>query len=138
MRKLISAIIAILAVACTSPYIPAIDNPSYPTDEDLDIIAYIDKRLAEEYYWLDEVVEKSSSFNRRLKWEEYLDNSLLRLTTNADDGHTNRDGSRSLYSYIREVNNTTRAEVSGFGIALHYTIAKISKEADYYGFVIEA
>ena len=38
--------IAILALACTSPYIPAIDNPSYPTDEDLDIIAYIDKRLA--------------------------------------------------------------------------------------------
>lgn len=137
MRKLISAIIAIFALACTSPYIPAIDNPSYPTDEDLDIIAYIDKRLAEEYYWLDEVVEKSSSFNRRLKWEEYLDNSLLRLTTNADDGHTNRDGSRTLYSYIREVNNTTRAEVSGFGIALHYTIAKLSKEADYYGFVIE-
>ncbi|MBR3590814.1 MAG: hypothetical protein IKL43_07395, partial [Alistipes sp.] len=79
MRKLISAVIAIFALACTSPYIPSIDNPSYPTDEDLDIIAYIDKRLAEEYYWLDEVVEKSSSFNRRLKWEEYLDNSLLRL-----------------------------------------------------------
>ena len=69
MRKLLFAIIAALAVACTSPYIPSIDNPSYPTDEDVDIIAYIDKRLAEEYYWLDEVEEKSSSFNRRLAWK---------------------------------------------------------------------
>lgn len=137
MKKLLFAIIAVLSVACTSPYIPSIDNPSYPTDEDVDIIAYIDKRLAEEYYWLDEVEEKSSSFNRRLAWEEYLDNSLLKLTTNADDGHTNKDGSRTLYSYIREINKGTRAEVSGFGIALHYTIVKISKDVEYYGFVIE-
>lgn len=137
MRKLISAVIATLALACASPYIPSIDNPSYPTDEDLDIIAYIDKRLSEEYYWLDEVEEKSSSFNRRLAWDEYLDNSLLRLTTNADDGHTNKDGSRTLYSYIREVNNATRAEVTGFGIALHYTVAIVDKENGYYGFIIE-
>lgn len=137
MRKLISAIIAVLAVACTSPYIPSIDNPAPPTSEDSDIIAYIDKRLAEEYYWLDEVEEKSASFNRSQQWENYLDDSLLSLTTNGDDGHTNKDGSRTLYSYIREIDDNTRAEVTGFGISLHYTIAIIDKDNGYYGFIIE-
>ena len=137
MRKLLFAIIAMLAVACASPYIPSIDNPTPPTNEDSDIIAYIDKRLAEEYYWLDEVEEKSASFNRSQQWENYLDDSLLKLTTNGDDGHANKDGSRTLYSYIREIDDNTRAETTGFGISLHYTIAIVDKDNGYYGFIIE-
>ena len=120
MRKLLFAIITMLAVACASPYIPSIDNPTPPTNEDSDIIAYIDKRLAEEYYWLDEVEEKSASFNRSQQWENYLDDSLLKLTTNGDDGHANKDGSRpaqpkitSTGVFLKQTNNQKVAQRKG-------------------------
>lgn len=137
LRLSVISLVATIATACTQPYLPSVDRPSTPTSDDLDIIAYIDKRLTEEYYWLDEVEEKSADFNRRLQWEEYLDNSLQRLTTNGDDGHISSSGKRVLYSYIRETQSTTRGATTGFGIALHYTIVKTSKDNDYYGFVVE-
>lgn len=136
LRFIIAATIALVATACTPPSI-SVDNPPMPNDEDLAIIDYIDKRLSEEYYWLDEVAEKSSSFNRRLQWEEYLDNSLLKLESNDDDGHIAKDGSRVFYSYIREVESLTRATTSGFGIALYYTIVILDNDRGYYGFVVD-
>ncbi|MBO5831319.1 MAG: PDZ domain-containing protein [Alistipes sp.] len=138
MRKVIY-LAMLLIVACTQPHYPGIDNPNYGggTTLDRDIISYIDKRLVEEYYWLDEVVQKSNSFNPNLKWSDYLNTTLSLLTTNTDDGYVNGKGQRVFYSYIREVASQTRASVTGFGIGLHYTIATIDSENGYYGFVIE-
>lgn len=136
MKRLIF-IIASLAVACTSPSFPAIDRPSTPTSqEDMAIIDYIDIRLEKEYFWLDEVLERSDDFNRRTNWEEYLDDALLMLDTNEDDGYINSKGQRVFYSYVREIDNDTRAtSTTGFGIQLHYTIIGVGDER--LGLVVE-
>ena len=71
MKRLLY-IALLLAVACTQAY-PDIDNPNNSsTAEDRKIIDYIDQRLIEEYYWLDEVAEKKGHFNRNLGWKKYL------------------------------------------------------------------
>mgnify|MGYP003528116986 CR=1 FL=1 len=57
MKRLLY-IALLLTVACTQAYLE-IDNPNHSsTAEDRKIIDYIDQRLIEEYYWLDEVAEK--------------------------------------------------------------------------------
>lgn len=138
MMKRVLYILVLLAVACTQPGFPDIDNPQQGgSANDRKIIDYIDQRLSQEYYWLDEVEEKQSRFNRNLKWENYLDASLAMLSTNSDDGYINSKGQRVFYSYIRKSNSTTRATVAGFGIGLHYTIAVIDSENQHYGFVVE-
>lgn len=136
MKKLI-LIVAPLVVACTSPSFPSIDRPSTPnSEEDIAIIDYIDLRLEKEYFWLDEVLERSDDFNRRTNWEEYLDNALLMLDTNEDDGYINSKGQRVFYSFVREADSDTRATLAtGFGIVLHYTIIGISDER--LGLVVE-
>ena len=138
--KRITLFIALLAAACTHPSYPGIDRPSGGgnTVKDQSIIDYIDQRLEAEYYWLDEVQEKCNTFNRTVEWEEYLSTTLNRLETNKDDGSVNSKGQRVFYSYIREYQPSTRAQVSGFGIELHYTIAVIDKENNYYGFFVES
>ena len=136
MRGLIFLVL-LLGISCAKQPYSGIDAPSSskPATEN-EIISYIDQRLEEEYYWLDEVNQKRSLFNRRLPWEQYLSNALSKLTTNEDDGYYNSKGQRSYYSYIREV-STTRAEISGFGILLHYTILVIDNN-NRYGFVVES
>lgn len=123
-------IIGLLFAACMSPSYPSIDRPSTTiSSEDSDIIAYIDSRLEKEYYWLDEVVERNDSFDRHIDWEHYLDEALLMLTTNNDDGYINSKGQRVFYSYIREIDDSTRATYqTGFGIHLHYTIISVGNE----------
>ncbi len=126
----ICAIAASVAVGCTNyggNYFPD-DRPTGGVDngDDLAIINYIDQRLEEEYYWLDEVREKSATFNRRLPWEEYLKASLSKLTTNSDDGYYNHNGQRYYYSFIRE-DVSTRAQTSGYGISLHYTLLALDQ-----------
>lgn len=136
MRALILFIL-MLCVSCTQQPYSGIDAPSSsrPATEDA-IISYIDQRLEQEYYWLDEVKQKSSLYNRRMEWDKYLDHVLSKLTTNEDDGSYNSKGQRSYYSYIREL-TTTRAELLGFGVVLHYTIIIID-ENNRYGFVVES
>lgn len=139
MKRFLYAVM-LFAVACTQPYYAGVDNPHQGggTSVDRNIIGYIDTRLQEEYYWLDEVEEKSNQFNRNVEWERYLDNALMRLTTNVDDGYVNGKGQRVFYSYIRENKASTRSGVEGFGIALHYTIVVIDSQNSYYGFVVES
>ncbi len=138
--KRITIVLTMLIAACTTPYYPSIDNPSYSqnSQQDRDIIAYIDQRLAEEYYWLDEVEEKSYLFDREYKkWDEYLNSSLSKLTTNDDDGYVNSNGKRVYYSYIQKAATTyTRADVKGFGIDMHTTIVWY-KQNENYGFIVE-
>lgn len=64
--KRIAIILTMLVAACTTPYYPGVDHPGTTQNgqTDRDIIAYIDQRLAEEYYWLDEVAQKSHLFDR--------------------------------------------------------------------------
>lgn len=136
MRGLIFFVL-MLCAACTQQPYSGIDAPSNarPNTEDA-IISYIDQRLEQEYYWLDEVKQKRSMFNRRLPWDQYLSHALSKLTTNEDDGSYNSKGQRSYYSYIRDV-TATRAEKMGFGILLHYTILIID-DNDHLGFVVES
>lgn len=135
MRGLIFFVL-MLCAACTQQPYSGIDAPSNarPNTEDT-IISYIDQRLEQEYYWLDEVKVKRTLFNRRLPWEQYLSHALSKLTTNEDDGSYNSNGQRSYYSYIRDV-TTTRGELLGFGILLHYTILIVGDNR--YGFVVES
>lgn len=135
----LSYVIALLLIACTTPGYPGIDTPNIGgnTDKDRNIIAYIDQRLEKEYYWLDEVEEKRAQFNRNAKWDNYLSEALNRLSTNTDDGYVNNKGQRVFYSYIRDITSQTRADVNGFGIGLHYTIASIDSDNGYYGFIVE-
>ena len=136
MRGLIFFVL-MLCAACTQQPYSGIDAPSNarPNTEDA-IISYIDQRLEQEYYWLDEVKQKRSMFNRRLPWDQYLSHALSKLTTNEDDGSYNSKGQRSYYSYIRDV-TATRAEKMGFGILLHYTILIID-DNNHLGFVVES
>ena len=133
----LSYVVALLLWGCTSPSYPGVDNPPIGNDPDrASIIAYIDQRLENEYYWLDEVVEKSNTFNRNLKWEDYLDAALNKLESNADDGYLNNRGERVYYSYIKEVASTTRTQTMGYGLSLYYTIVLIDNNT-HYGFVVE-
>ena len=131
----------LVVAACTQNSYPSIDRPStiVPNSQtDKEIIAYIDQRLSEEYYWLDEVAEKSYMFNREYdKWSEYLTNSLSKLKTNMDDGSVKSNGQRSFYSYITEIGSSTRATTDGFGIVLHYTILVGNGDKNYYYFIID-
>lgn len=137
--RIVALLLAMLIVACASPSYPGIDNPTPGGGPDnRNIIAYIDQRLEEEYYWLDEVLIKGGSFNRHMAWDGYLPAALARLTTNSDDGYIKSNGQRAFYSYIRKSNDTTRATEEGFGIALHYTIAVIDKDNGHYGFIVES
>lgn len=138
MRRVIITLVSLCVLAgCTSPSYSSIDNPSAGGDAtSKQIVDYIDKRLEEEYYWLDEVMERGGSFNRTLKWDKYLANSLSRLTTNSDDGYMNDNGQRIFYSYIRDTKSATRSTTTtvGFGLELYYTI--VSLDNDMLGFVI--
>ena len=139
MRYLCLLAMLIIA-ACTQNSYPSIDKPStvVPNSQtDREIIAYIDQRLEEEYYWLDEVAEKSYMFNREYdKWSNYLPNSLSKLQTNMDDGSVKSNGQRSFYSYISEIGSSTRASTNGFGILLHYTILVGNGSNNYYYFMV--
>lgn len=141
MKRAFIILLGVIAmVGCMSPSYPSIDQPSGGGDaSSRQIVDYIDKRLEEEYYWLDEVMERGGSFNRTLRWDKYLTNSLQRLETNGDDGYVNAKGQRVLYSYIRDVNGTTRtaASTTGFGLGLYYTIVSLGDEGRNLGFVID-
>ena len=86
------------------------------------VLAYVDKRLKEEYYWLEEYNEKRMTFDASLPADEYLDESLLSMTTNMADGGIDYRGNRYVYSYIYALNaasaSTRAASVSGYGIIL--------------------
>lgn len=138
MRRLLYISLLLIAACTRNPY-PNIDNPNYGggTMTDQNIIAYIDQRLMEEYYWLDEVEQKSERFNRDVAWENYLKGALSMLETNNDDGYINSKGQRVFYSYIRDITSSTRGSISGFGIGLHYTIALIDSDNNHYGFLVD-
>lgn len=87
------------------------------TDE---VTKWVDQRLQDEYYWLDEYKEKLSTFDYTLPYDKFLSTSLLSMTTNMQDGYVSGN-TRYLYSYITR-ESTTRADddrmENSFGILI--------------------
>ncbi len=89
------------------------------------VITYMDDRLMKEYLWMDEYTEKRETFNYSLKYDAFLEKSLLSLKTNIEDGGYEADGSRYIFSTIQYLGTqspyaSTRAGASenGWGIEL--------------------
>lgn len=119
-----------------------------PTPEKVvsEITKWMDERLQKEYMWMDEYNEKHSKFDMSLEKQEYLNKTLLSLTTNqSDGGGTGAD--RYIYSYIQHLGSSraaTRASfptVTGYGIEPCYYVVGVSNIEGYskgdYGFVVE-
>lgn len=87
------------------------------TDE---VVKWVDQRLQDEYYWLDEYKEKLNTFDYTLAYDKFLSTSLLSMTTNMEDGYVVK-GTRYLYSYITR-ERATRADddrmENSFGILI--------------------
>lgn len=108
-----------------------------------EVLAYVDKRLQEEYYWLDEYNEKRATFDPTLAADEYLDESLLSMTTNMADGGIDYRGNRYIYSYIYDMNAAsaqagTRAQsVSGYGVIISMNYWAMNDAGTEFGLAVE-
>ena len=98
------------------------------------MMKWIDERLSTEYYWLDEYCQKRPTFDFTLPYKEFIKSSLSSLTTNLDDGKVYSDGTRSLYTYLQEVNpanvdsnGTVKEETMGFGLSLSTTLMRYTE-----------
>ena len=105
------------------------------------VLKHVDERLQYEYYWLDEYNEKRATFDPTLAADEYLDESLLSLTTNMADGGIDYRGNRYIYSYIYALNAAsagTRAQsVSGYGIMISGNFWAVNDAGTEFGLAIE-
>lgn len=97
------------------------------------VITYMDERLMNEYLWMEEYTEKRETFNYTLKYDAFLEKSLLSLTTNIEDGGYNSDGSRYIFSDVQYLGTqspyaSTRAGASenGWGIELSSNVIALS------------
>ncbi|MBQ3196748.1 MAG: hypothetical protein IJB63_01340 [Alistipes sp.] len=108
-----------------------------------EVLAYVDKRLQEEYYWLDEYNEKRATFDPTLAADEYLNESLLSMTTNMADGGIDYRGNRYIYSYIYALNAAsaqagTRAQsVSGYGVIISMNYWAMNDAGTEFGLAVE-
>ena len=108
-----------------------------------EVLAYVDERLQKEYYWLEEYNEKRSTFDPTLAADEYLDESLLSLTTNIADGGYDYRGNRYIYSYIYALDaasaqaGTRASSVSGYGIMMSGNYWALNNQGTEFGIVIE-
>lgn len=109
------------------------------------VVIWVDERLQNEYYWLDEYNEKHTNFDFTLTYDKFLSQTLLSLTTNTMDGGVDSKGNRYIYSYIQLISGSnssssasTRAasSVSGYGLMLSTNLWQIS-DAGALGFAVE-
>lgn len=105
------------------------------------VLKHVDERLQYEYYWLDEYNEKRATFDPTLAADEYLDESLLSLTTNMADGGIDYRGNRYIYSYIYALNAAsagTRAQsVSGYGVLMSMNYWAMNDAGTEFGLAVE-
>ena len=108
-----------------------------------DVVEWMDGRLQDEYYWLDEYIEKRGTFDFSLEYDEFLSSSLLSMTTNMDDGGIDEYGDRYIFSYIeQEPTGETRSilsdekEVNNFGIDLASTVLLMNDKSTEAGFAV--
>ena len=59
-----------------------------------EVVIWVDERLQQEYYWLDEYNQKHSDFDFTLTYDKFLSQTLLSLTTNGMDGGVDARGNR--------------------------------------------
>ena len=110
---------------------------------DDEVLAYVDERLQKEYYWLEEYNEKRSTFDPTLAADEYLEESLLSLTTNMADGGIDYRGNRYIYSYIYALNaasaqaGTRGQSYTGYGIMMSGNYWAVNNAGTEFGIVIE-
>ncbi|MBO4992625.1 MAG: PDZ domain-containing protein, partial [Alistipes sp.] len=108
-----------------------------------DVVEWMDGRLQDEYYWLDEYIEKRGTFDFSLEYDEFLSSALLSMTTNMDDGGVYEDGERYIFSYIdRESTGETRSimsedtEVNNYGIGLASMVWTMNEAGTEAGFAV--
>lgn len=107
------------------------------------VVQWVDERLQQEYYWLDEYNDKHNSFDFTLSADRFLSQSLLSLTTNIDDGGYDSNGNRYVYSYIQKISGggtssgTRATSVSGYGLFLASTVWLLEENGSRYGFAVE-
>lgn len=107
------------------------------------VVQWVDERLQQEYYWLDEYNAKHNSFDFTLSADKFLSQSLLSLTTNIDDGGYDSKGNRYVYSYIQKISGggtssgTRATSVSGYGLFLASTVWLLEENGSRYGFAVE-
>jgi C-terminal processing protease CtpA/Prc len=107
------------------------------------VVQWVDERLQQEYYWLDEYNDKHNSFDFTLSADKFLSQSLLSLTTNIDDGGYDSKGNRYVYSYIQKISGggtssgTRATSVSGYGLFLASTVWLLEENGSRYGFAVE-
>ena len=108
-----------------------------------EVLAYVDERLQKEYYWLEEYNEKRATFDPTLAADEYLEESLLSLTTNMADGGIDYRGNRYIYSYIYTLNaasaqaGTRGQSYTGYGIMMSGNYWAVNNAGTEFGIVIE-
>lgn len=100
-----------------------------------EVTRWVDERLRNEYYWLDEYNEKRGTFDLSLAYDKYLSTSLMSLTTNTGDGGYLSNGSRYLYSNIKKESSTRAAmaaeeepTVSSFGMVISSLLVGIDQK----------
>ena len=90
---------------------------------------------------MDEYNEKRATFDPTLAADEYLDESLLSLTTNMADGGIDYRGNRYIYSYIYALNAAsagTRAQsVSGYGVLMSMNYWAMNDAGTEFGLAVE-
>ena len=108
-----------------------------------EVVQWVDERLVEEYYWLDEYNEKRNSFDFTLSYDKFLSQSLLSLTTNEYDGGYDSKGNRYIYSYIQKTSGggassgTRATSVSGYGLLLCSYVWALDDKGSRYGLAVE-
>ena len=108
-----------------------------------EVVQWVDERLVEEYYWLDEYNQKRNSFDFTLSYDKFLSQSLLSLTTNEYDGGYDSKGNRYIYSYIQKTSGggassgTRASSVSGDGLLLCSYVWALDDKGSRYGLAVE-
>lgn len=108
-----------------------------------DVVKMMDKRLSDEYYWLDKYnrLKDNGKINYDLKGKDWLYDALTGTkwgNINKDDGYMGSNGKWHLFSYLSEYSATKvgPSKSSGFGFELCYTIIAYQNSSEY-DFVLE-
>lgn len=121
-----------------------------------EVIKWMDQRLRQEYYWLDEYNDKWQNFDFKVSrkdeqgYNNMLFNNLTKMTTNGMDGGKNSDGSRYIYTNVVVIPSSeyssTRAggeETYGYGFDIVPILIQIAGDNtstqtdDLFAFAVE-
>ena len=104
------------------------------------VVDWIDDRLSNEYYWLDEYNQMvaDGKVDYSLAYDKFLSTHLLAMKTNMDDGYVDYQGKRKLYSNIQRYQTSRASQIKGLGILLSPMVWQLSSTPmATYGFCVE-